>query len=1442
MNKFNKTLLILSLLGIVAPATLSLAEDTDIYAAGTSTAKNPNVLVIIDNSANWNSASQHWPDTATCTAQCKQGKAELNALRTVIGELGTDVNLGLMMFTSGATDGAYPRFHIRQMTAANKTAFQQLLGDPAGCVAGTNSVAGTNNCIYQNFNSNESSGGEMTNSASTKYSSAMFESFKYFGGYTSPAHATDDVAGSPTDTSHFGTDRYTVGHYLGDTAAYSDADQTAYQSPLSAANSCAKNYIVFIGNGYPSQDSTSSLLTGVGGNATQLSVPDFTTITGVSATLIGTGSYASEAACVAAAPGYSATAYDSYSCTSTGASTVTTALGTTSCGQAGYGSAAACVTTAATDYPGYSSYSCTAAAACAGANFGTSSCGQYDSVAACEIGLLAAHGAAYTSYSCALSASTCTPATDSLNGGAATACGLYATAGACQSAFAISAPGYASYTCTSAGSCTSADLDGNSCYASAATCQSTVLAANPGYSSVACASAANCTSVVATTCAAANAYNTAASCNAGAPAILGGTYNTYDCDAGANCADGKTWSIRGTNQRYTATGTGTRWTVTGTNPAGSRYDMTGTGGGSTYTITGSNTTTNWNIYGNNNVTTAVPTGTYTGTSSNYADEWAKFLYQTDVNAATGQQNVRTYAIDVFKDAQDPNETKLLMSMAAQGGGKYFSASDENSIKNALRKIFSEIQSVNSVFASSSLPVSVNTQGTYLNQVFIGMFRPDGTSLPRWAGNLKQYQFDIDVATDTLFLADKFGDPAISSTTGFITPCADSIWTTDTGNYWQFGASNAMGTCGAQTSLFPSAGSSSAYSDAPDGDVVEKGGAAQKLRGVASTSGVLTASSTRYAVCGAGETPLTHSCRKLLTCDNATCTAASPTLVEFSTANAGAASSNPSLTAASLGALDDTERDLLINWVRGKDVDDENANTVIAEVRPSVHGAVVHSQPAVIDYGGGTGVFAFYGADDGTFHAVNGDKVDADGAEAWGFIAPETYGRLKRFRSNSPLVNFPGTLDPSATPKSYFFDGSIGVYQNSGTVRIYPTMRRGGRAIYAFDVSTPTAPTLLWRKGCFTNSTTDDSNCSTGWSGIGQTWSKPQVAYLQGYTNPVLIFGGGYDTCEDTDSQTRCGALGSSKGANIWFVDAVTGDILREYLTNYSVAGDVFVSNNSSGKVSSIHAVDTGGYVYRIDVGSVNAAGTTFTSWSNTAATDIDIANLSETNHARKFIFGPDVVIYPTYTAVLVGTGDREHPLVTNYACSNFSASATPAGAAGTYVTNQFFMVKETPPTHPASLITPADLTDVTNSLECSTAIGDSGWRFTLGECEQVVNKALSIGGVVYFGTNQPFNGTATACSNNLGTARGYAVKIVNACQVCAGCLRSVAYVGGGLPPSPVAGVVDIGGVRVPFLLGGSQPTADANCVGEGCSALGGTKIEINPTGARHRMYWYIQND
>ena len=68
--------------------------------------------------------------------------------------------------------------------------------------------------------------------------------------------------------------------------------------------------------------------------------------------------------------------------------------------------------------------------------------------------------------------------------------------------------------------------------------------------------------------------------------------------------------------------------------------------------------------------------------------------------------------------------------------------------------------------SASLPVSVNARGTFLNQIFMGMFRPDGDALPRWRGNLKQYQFGYDPTTDSLFLSDKNGNPAIS---GAISP-------------------------------------------------------------------------------------------------------------------------------------------------------------------------------------------------------------------------------------------------------------------------------------------------------------------------------------------------------------------------------------------------------------------------------------------------------------------------------------------------------------------------------------------------------------------------------------------------------------------------------------------------------------------------------------------------
>jgi len=1355
-------------LAIVLSAPLGHAADIDIYARPPTTTSdpslNPNVLIVIDNSANWASANQQWP------GGIKQGQAELDAVRNVIGQLGANVNVGLMMFTAGSgsnPNGGYVRFAIRPMTATNKSAFSELIGYPSGCTNVPNSLNGTPDCIYQNFN-----GSEKINAASTDYSAAMLDVFKYFGGYTWPAHSQDGVAGANINSTQFGTLRYAGNPDLkSDPGAYLDSDgtvctptststycvnRTSYNSPLNSLNSCSKNYIIFIGNGFPAQDSPSTLLgppsllptTGVGGDVTQLPLANLATTTTTQTNLLATpacGTY----------PG----------------SDATTSLNNCNAD-----------TTFGTQYPGYSSYYCTSVNTCSSGStttstttLGTSSCLQFSSQSAC------------------------------------------------QSALPTLFPGYSSYSCSAGTACTNSS-------------------ANPTHPIVEATACIN------------NNLNNTSNCNSYGTANYGSgsTLNPYF--SGFSCTKLSTSCSQGGNYN--------QWQLDATTVSqnGNSYAMYGTN-----TSTASSTSYSQNIYGSYTITAATPNGTFSAPVSPYInnfDEWTQFLYQTDVSPATGKQNINTFTIDVFNAQQDLHETQLLISAAQHGGGKYFQAKSKTSITNALLQIFSEIQSVNSVFASSSLPVSVNTQGTYLNQVFMGMFRPDGSAAPRWPGNLKQYQFKL--FNGVLKLADKNGMDAISTTTGFVQPCATSFWSTDTGQYWNYGGAVAVGDCSATSSAFPTAGSSSTYSDAPDGEVVEKGGAAQRLRGVYSSGGTLTSSSKNYQLCTSGQTPATAQCRMLYTCDGsnaATSSCKTSGLTSFDPSNTGITASTLNLPSTATT----TDVDNLIWWERGQDIDNENGNLdasgvpITNEMRPSAHGGVVHSRPAVIDYGSTYGTVAFYGDDQGIFHAVDGNQGDTDGVELWSFIAPEFYPKLNRQRTDSPLIAYPGVSgSPPPTPKDYFFDGGTGVYQNAaaGKVWIYPSMRRGGRAIYAFDVSNPTNPVLKWRKGCFTSDTTNDTVCSpdpnpafsTAWTGMGQTWSTPEVAYLNGYVDasnkpkPVLIFGGGYDQCEDTDSQSRCTTT-PRKGANIWFVDADTGDILRIYPTNYSVSGDVSLLKDSNGNVTYVYATDTGGNVYRINVGTIDTTGTVFTSWtSNSAASNILLASLSEPNQARKFLYGPSIVPTANYNAVLVGSGDREHPLVTDYSCNNYSTTL------GAYVTNQFYMLIDNPANgYPSPALTPSDLVDVTTGTTTSTttsgvttitnSVGPSsstkGWKFNFGQCEQTVNEALTIGGVAYFGTNTPSSG-GTSCTANLGTANGYSVDYLTGNPN--GGIRYGVYVGGGMPPSPVAGVVSISGVKYPFCIGCIDTTA-ANS-----SALQGTKVTINPTGSRFRAYWYREGD
>ena len=573
---------------------------------------------------------------------------------------------------------------------------------------------------------------------------------------------------------------------------------------------------------------------------------------------------------------------------------------------------------------------------------------------------------------------------------------------------------------------------------------------------------------------------------------------------------------------------------------------------------------------------------------------------------------------------------------------------------------------------------------------------------------------------------------------------------------------------------------------------------------------------------------------------------------------------------------------LINWVRGEDnVGDEQSPGNSITIRPSVHGDVVHSRPTIINYGGSTGVVVFYGSNDGVFHAVNGNQPGSGhptdiggvppGGELWGFIPQEFFSRLQRLDSNSPLlklINTPQAITPAPQPKDYFFDGVTGTYQDpaSGKAYIYLSARRGGRLIYAIDVSDPTNPKFMWKKGC--PSLSNNTGCDSGFSELGQTWSQPKLALVKGNANPVLIFGagysGGYDTSgnynplyEDAEPPTA-----DNMGRGIFVLDALDGSIVWQAKggggsnicqgnpcqladMNYSIPADITLLDRISpdgtppdGYIDRLYAADTGGNIWRVDLEP--GGNTSPSSWQVTK-----LAALGGTGSTkRKFLFAPDIVTTKTYDAVLAGTGDREHPMYANasygivnrfYMLKDLKIGND--GSGGTTIVDNTSSTADDPPPSLFHVIVQfnADGTATTTTPYPSSS-PLSGFYITLTNTgEKLVNAPTTIGGFTYFGTNQPNPPSSTSCKQ-LGNARAYQVNFVT------GATASELLDGGGLPPSPVQGVVAVtddkgNDLFVPFLLGGNpSPT----CSGPDCrSGLGGTRpsIPISPT--RRRLYWYI---
>lgn len=812
------------------------------------------------------------------------------------------------------------------------------------------------------------------------------------------------------------------------------------------------------------------------------------------------------------------------------------------------------------------------------------------------------------------------------------------------------------------------------------------------------------------------------------------------------------------------------------------------------TPVGTNCAKNYIIFIGNNGPAASPavpltSDPSTSTLSSYSytvtpdvqSTWARFLrLRPDLAAgslAAANGYVTTYTIDAYNAQQNAAYTTVLQNMAKSGGGKYYQAGSDTSLQTSLATILTQIQAVNSVFAAASLPVSVSVRGTFLNQVYLGVFRPDASAAPNWTGNLKQYQLGVDTTSSTpqLFLTDSNGLAAENPNTGFVVPNAVSFWT-QTSTFWNpLYYVNSQGVGGS--------------SDSPDGDLVEKGGAAQYIRTTFATS---------------------QTSRNVYTCTG-TCTNGSALLsTPFNT-------SNTAITQTVLGAASSTEHDAIINWVRGGNAnldDPSNATSAATNVRGFVHGDVLHSRPAVINYNRNSDdLVVYYGSNDGMLHAVKGGQTlaNGDGNELWTFVAPEQFSQLKRLRDHTPTIS-------STAPKPYFMDGSPTAYASSSTgtaidkAYLFVPMRRGGRFIYAFDVSNPNNPLLLWKH----------SSSDPGFAELGQSWAEMRVAKMRFQTGPVLVFGLGYDATANDPTVPGTATM----GRGVMIVDAATGTPLWQAgpsptgaTTNLTVPGMTYdipssvalYDSNGDGYIDRLYVPDTGGNVWRINVNDAAPANWTVTKLASLGGTG---------TNARKFFFPPDIVPADpqhSFDSLMLGSGDREHPFDTN-------------------VVNRFYMIKDdhgllaartTPITEGTAGSTTgvagtlydasADLVQSTNSAQAAaanTALATaSGWYFTLAAGEKVVGGSTTLAGSVIFGTNQPQAAAANSCVGNLGVARLYSVSYLDASATISRDNGTTALgatdrfgtrPGGGFPPTPVPISVVLNGNTYQGAISGTQ--------------------------------------
>lgn len=642
------------------------------------------------------------------------------------------------------------------------------------------------------------------------------------------------------------------------------------------------------------------------------------------------------------------------------------------------------------------------------------------------------------------------------------------------------------------------------------------------------------------------------------------------------------------------------------------------------------------------------TGGNTGNTSNRLDDLAGYMYNNDIipnSTLDGTQRVLTYTVG-FGTGLSSSGLNLLERTADAGHGKYFNASDANKLASALQSAIIDIQTTSSSFAAPSLSVNAFNKLYNSDDIYFALFKPSGTVA--WDGNIKKLHLcnTSDVSNygctyGEIIDAQTPPQPAIDAANLRIKDTSQSYWSTSA-----------------------------------DGGTVTKGGAGEAMENQSSRN--------IYTFLGSYSTDLPATGDKLQTgkTGNVYTTATTTDLTLLDSTGTIAAMAT---TTDQQNAVEGT-----IDWMMGYDYGSTSSKRWPL-------GDPLHSRPVALTLGkdsttGKPIIKLLVSTNDGQIHLID----DATGKEQWAFIPPELLGKQYSLALDGDGIHPYGA---DSTPVLWVQDtNGNGIIEptDSDKIYMYIGMRRGGRNIYAFDL-TPSAtvtstdtiltPRLMW---------VIQGGTTPGFEQLGQTWSVPQLVNIRMKCNggsctagdslakPVLIFGGGYNKGQDsgnfaTSSSSPFGtdnaASPAGMGNGIYIVDPNDGSLIWRAGSDasadlqlsdmiYSIPSEVALTDtNGDFAADRLYVGDMGGQVWRIDLDNQLDVG------SNGASTGYVFADLvcqrnssnvrdcSNTTYNtpedwRKLFYPPDISQVsdstysntPNYDVVAFATGNRADPV------------------------------------------------------------------------------------------------------------------------------------------------------------------------------------------------------